>query len=502
MKTQKLMQLGLLILLIGIFPLLIAAQGTRTQPIKKQTTSLSKAPDVYLAGATYNNLTQKHTAKYWKNGQAVALTDGSKDAMANDIVVQGNSVYVAGFDDGQAVYWKDGKKFQLTGGEKHFGHAYSIAVSGNDVYVAGYERIYINQTGYRDRARYWKNGQSHTLPADDGYASAHYIIVHPSGDVLAVGTEGGKIHYWKNGQLVEAIKSNLNFGYAIFGTKDDVYIVGATFKPGESVKQVAYWKGNGGTTVLSNARFDALGTDIAVDEDGNVHVVGYEDWRPTYWKNGNATKLAGQLSSPGWHRLALDGKDVYVAGNGDNGGQYWKNGESIFLPKIQDSFYVIKDIAVVGQRRQGTLTQLPKPQKQEVLPNKQTTLTVKEQGELFLAENKKRPGVITTASGLQYEIIKTGNGNRPSANSDISVHYKGTLIDGTEFSNSITDRVPLKMPLKNGIAGWIEGLQLMSVGSKYRFFVPSQLAYGDVPVGDKIKAGSTLIFEIELLSVQ
>lgn len=122
-------------------------------------------------------------------------------------------------------------------------------------------------------------------------------------------------------------------------------------------------------------------------------------------------------------------------------------------------------------------------------------------GEAFLAENKKKPGVITTASGLQYSILKEGTGPKPSATDKVKVHYHGTLIDGTVFDSSVERGEPIELAVNGVIQGWVEALQLMPVGSKWRLFIPSQLGYGDNDAGPTIKAGSTLVFEVELLDI-
>lgn len=125
----------------------------------------------------------------------------------------------------------------------------------------------------------------------------------------------------------------------------------------------------------------------------------------------------------------------------------------------------------------------------------------KKAGEAFLAENKKKPGVITLPSGLQYTVLKEGNGTKPAVDDQVKVHYRGTLLDGTVFDSSIDRGEPVTLGLKNVIPGWTEALQLMPVGSKWRLFIPSTLAYGDNPAGPLIKEGSTLIFEVELLEI-
>ena len=125
----------------------------------------------------------------------------------------------------------------------------------------------------------------------------------------------------------------------------------------------------------------------------------------------------------------------------------------------------------------------------------------KEAGTKFLEENKKRPGVITLPSGLQYEIITKGTGPIPKATDTVKAHYTGTLLDGTEFDNSYKRGEALTIPVSSVIKGWVEALQLMPVGSKWKLFVPSDLAYGDRGAGGAIPGGSALIFEIELLSI-
>ncbi|GAA4339916.1 FKBP-type peptidyl-prolyl cis-trans isomerase [Flaviaesturariibacter amylovorans] len=122
-------------------------------------------------------------------------------------------------------------------------------------------------------------------------------------------------------------------------------------------------------------------------------------------------------------------------------------------------------------------------------------------GERFLAQNRKKPGVKVTASGLQYEVIKEGEGPKPAATDTVVAHYAGTLIDGKKFDNSYDRNEPITIPLNGVIRGWTEGLQLMSAGSKYRFFIPYQLGYGTNDAGS-IPAGSALIFEVELLEVK
>lgn len=123
------------------------------------------------------------------------------------------------------------------------------------------------------------------------------------------------------------------------------------------------------------------------------------------------------------------------------------------------------------------------------------------EGEAFLAENAERPEVVVTESGLQYEIIQEGSGEKPTLASTVRTHYSGTLINGVEFDSSYKRNEPAEFPVKGVIAGWTEALQMMAVGSKWRLFVPYQLAYGAQGAGGAIGPYQALVFEVELLEI-
>ena len=125
----------------------------------------------------------------------------------------------------------------------------------------------------------------------------------------------------------------------------------------------------------------------------------------------------------------------------------------------------------------------------------------KEAGEKYLAENAKKAGVITLPSGLQYQVLKEGNGKKPTAKDTVMCHYEGFLIDGTVFDSSVQRGEPATFPLQQVIAGWTEGLQLMQEGAKYRFFIPYRLAYGEGGAGSSIPPFAALIFDVELIQV-
>ena len=125
----------------------------------------------------------------------------------------------------------------------------------------------------------------------------------------------------------------------------------------------------------------------------------------------------------------------------------------------------------------------------------------KEAGEKYLAETSKKEGIVTLPSGLQYQVLKEGNGKKPSAKDTVMCHYEGTLIDGTVFDSSYQRGEPATFPLQQVIAGWTEGLQLMQEGAKYRFFIPYRLAYGEGGAGASIPPFAALIFDVELIQV-
>jgi FKBP-type peptidyl-prolyl cis-trans isomerase FklB len=122
-------------------------------------------------------------------------------------------------------------------------------------------------------------------------------------------------------------------------------------------------------------------------------------------------------------------------------------------------------------------------------------------GQAFLDENAAKEGVVTTASGLQYQVLTEGQGAKPVASDEVTVHYHGTLLDGTVFDSSVDRGQPATFPVGGVIQGWVEALQLMNVGSKYKLFIPSNLAYGERGAGGSIGPNETLIFEVELLSI-
>jgi FKBP-type peptidyl-prolyl cis-trans isomerase FklB len=141
-------------------------------------------------------------------------------------------------------------------------------------------------------------------------------------------------------------------------------------------------------------------------------------------------------------------------------------------------------------------------QKEMMAKKEEVAKQNKKDGEIFLSENKKKEGVKTLLSGLQYKVIKAGTGKKPKSTDTVTVHYRGTLIDGTEFDSSYKRGQTVSFPVSGVIPGWTEGLQLMEEGAKWQLFIPSNLAYGERGTGGIIGPNATLIFEVELVSIQ
>jgi FKBP-type peptidyl-prolyl cis-trans isomerase len=169
---------------------------------------------------------------------------------------------------------------------------------------------------------------------------------------------------------------------------------------------------------------------------------------------------------------------------------------------IEDTLYGRKSLLTPEQALEVKQEFTKRMQEIQMAKLKEISEKNKKEGEDFLNKNKKEKGVITTASGLQYIIMKEGTGPKPKATDVVTVHYKGTFIDGKEFDNSYKRGQPATFPLNGVIPGWTEGLQLMKTGTMAKLFVPANLAYGERGAGQAIEPNKTLIFEIELISVQ
>ena len=189
--------------------------------------------------------------------------------------------------------------------------------------------------------------------------------------------------------------------------------------------------------------------------------------------------IGHQLANMGGQELNID--DLAQAVKDVLGGKELKI-KSSEAQKIVQEFFVAQEEKINKQRQEAGKM-------------------AKEAGEKYLAENAKKDGVITLPSGLQYQVLKEGNGKKPSAKDSVKCHYEGFLIDGTVFDSSVQRGEPAVFGLQQVIAGWTEGLQLMQEGAKYRFFIPYRLAYGEGGAGGSIPPYAALIFDVELIRV-
>ncbi|MGA9544154.1 MAG: FKBP-type peptidyl-prolyl cis-trans isomerase [Candidatus Sulfotelmatobacter sp.] len=175
---------------------------------------------------------------------------------------------------------------------------------------------------------------------------------------------------------------------------------------------------------------------------------------------------------------------------------------AIFLRGMRDGFAGGKTL-LTDEEAQAVMTEMQKQMhEQQQAKMEQAAAVNKKEGDAFLAANKGKEGVVTLPSGLQYKILTAGTGTKPTTGDSVVCNYRGTLINGTEFDSSYKRGQPATFPVTGVIKGWTEALQLMPVGSKWQLFIPADLAYGDRGAGADIGPGSTLIFEIELLSIK
>lgn len=162
----------------------------------------------------------------------------------------------------------------------------------------------------------------------------------------------------------------------------------------------------------------------------------------------------------------------------------------------------MSDVKLDDAAREAIKTTIAKTMQEKQMKDRtEQAEKAKAEGDKFLAENGKKEGVKTTESGLQYEVVTDAQGAKPKKEDKVTVHYKGTLVSGVEFDSSYSRNQPVTFPLANVIPGWTEGLQLMPVGSKYKFYIPSSLGYGERGAGAKIGPNATLIFEVELIAI-
>jgi FKBP-type peptidyl-prolyl cis-trans isomerase len=208
---------------------------------------------------------------------------------------------------------------------------------------------------------------------------------------------------------------------------------------------------------------------------------------------------AAPAAAPAPATVPMDKVSYFIGTN--IGGQFKSQGINVDFTAFQEG---IKD-AMAGKEpkysREELMAAMQAFEGQMQAEAAKKAEAAKADGEKFLADNGKREGVKTTASGLQYEVIKAGTGAKPAATDKVKVHYHGTLLDGKVFDSSVDRGEPVEFPVQGVIKGWVEALQLMPVGSKWKLFIPSELAYGKQGAGGDIGPDAALIFEVELLDI-
>ena len=214
-------------------------------------------------------------------------------------------------------------------------------------------------------------------------------------------------------------------------------------------------------------------------------------------KKTTTTKIVTTKTTVPVFKNAIDSFSYAI---GVEGASYYKSQgaasvNSAMIKKAFDDVYAKKTLLLSPEQCSQTI-------QTKLMANMNSkNSVVKEEGKKFLAENKKRHGVVELPNGLQYEIIKQGTGEKPKATDTVKAHYAGSLINGQEFDNSYKRGQPLVIPVGGVIQGWVQALQLMPVGSKWKLFIPSDLGYGDRGAGGAIPGGATLVFEIELIEI-
>lgn len=500
MKKPLLLAFRCFALISFLFSFVSYAQNSKTSGTEQK--HISNQTDVYIAGSWNDKATGQSFAAYFKNGKPIVLKDGlgaTRFAIASSaraIVVNNGDVHVVGVsrdanDKEIAAYWKNQKFVPLpikrdNAGNNQTSSASGIAVSNGNVYIFPYH------PGHEVSYYYLKNGLetnfSQTVYRTQVYDPINFV----SGNDIYVAMNGHDAGYWKNG--VKVILDDKMKGQdrvqvsSIFVSGNDVYVSGyKTYasKSGDNTNKTMalYWK-NGQEVILStgSGRFGGRSASSIYVSGNDVYVAGFSQdentsaSRAVYWKNGREIVLAEGSTFTQAVAIAVSENDVYVAGQNSNRYVYWKNGQEIDLPGCSD----IRAIALSSGNRIISNTSGNTPMTSTIGPveDERILLKAKEDADRYLAQMRKVPGMVETASGLLYQVLKEGAGPRVTFDQNIAADYKVSFPDGVVrpgYTGGIGGTISASSFINKGMQ---EAVQLMQAGGIYRFIIPYYLAYG------------------------
>ncbi|WP_053003971.1 FKBP-type peptidyl-prolyl cis-trans isomerase N-terminal domain-containing protein [Sphingobacterium sp. Ag1] len=500
MKNPILLALRCCALLSFLFSFVSYAQNDKTNA-PKSSSSISQT-DVYIAGSWYDRKTGQTFAAYYKNGKPVVLKQGqgptqfSTVSLGRSIVINNNDIYVAGniLDaDGHslAAYWKN-EQFQPIPikidqyGNKQTSYLNGIDISNGNIFMFPY------QPGTLNEYYYFKNGQETNFPNEVPASVINDRVHFVSGNDVYVANATDEAAYWKNGAKV-TLDNTLHVPNSvqvssIFVSGSDVYVSGfksyASKGADNTNKQMAvYWK-NGQEIILSTGtgRYATRSTRSIFVSGNDVYVAGMStdpntgESMAVYWKNGQEVVLAKGPTFTQALAIAVSGSDVYVAGENSNRKVYWKNGQETNLTDCAEIS------SMVVSKRNGTISEnrvVAKKESTNVSPSlvKENLSPKEEEANDFFEENKKRPGVITLPSGLQYEVIRQGTGPKPTLSDQVKILNSRTVMEGKDIKGVIKGQSPIIIRVADLLQGQAQGLLQMNVGSIYKLYVPAKLGH-------------------------
>lgn len=471
--------------------------------------------DVYICGSWYDPNTFQAYAAYWKNGKQVVIKDGqaatnfSAVSCAHSIAVNGSDIHVVGErlnsqNNFVPAYWKNQRLQPLQLSPAPNGNPGSSSIGGVEV-VNGSVYLFPNLSGWIEEYYYLSNGQKTTFPnkMPNGETNSRTHFVNGN-DIYLVGNKS-VANYFKNGKEI-ILDNTMQYpdrvrSTGIFVVGNDVYVSGEksyvarSNSPNKSM--ALYWK-NGQEVILSTGVGPNSGQFAnSVCANGNdVYVAGSRmdpktgESLAVYWKNGQEVILGKGPTFTKAQYISVAGNDVYVAGIVANKNVYWKNGKEVELPGCSLLYYMI---LAKGNGSAQESTNLTDNNAQNITPTADPSVEAK----VFLVQNKKKPGIVAMPSGLQYEVLRQGTGAKPLPSDKVTIINKRDVMVGKDVIETGTPSSPITKLVKELIPGLSEGVQIMNVGSKYRFYIPAKLSHGETR-----PLGGIFIFETELLEIQ